>query len=126
MHANHRYVNSRQLAGAAALLSLLAAALPATARAELAVPGARAGVLAATGEARVAYTDGRSLRIAARLAGWRAEQVAALPSAEARVAGFAGAAILVESTRGSWIRLALRRGSRWRLLRVADAPKGGV
>jgi len=126
MHANHRYVNSRQLAGAAALLSLLAAALPATARAELAVPRARAGVLAATGEARVAYTDGRSLRIAARLAGWRAEQVAALPSAEARVAGFAGAAILVESTRGSWIRLAVRRGSRWRLLRVADAPKGGV
>jgi hypothetical protein len=128
MHDNRRYVESRHdgyVFVVKALLPLVAAALvfPATARPELVVPGVDAGALAVArdGTPRVAWLDGRRLFIATRAETWRAGAVATLPG-EGRIAGLTESVVLVEGRR-TWIRLVVRRGSTWRVVKVADAPK---
>jgi hypothetical protein len=109
-----------------ALVPLLGVALllPATARAELVAPGVAQGALAVArdGSARVAWIDGRQLVLARRDAAWSSSRIATVPSLEGRIAGLAENAVLVEGRR-SWIRLVVRTGNRWRVVKVVDAPK---
>lgn len=108
------------------LLPLLLAALvfPAAGRAELVAPDVTEAALAVArdGSPRVAWIDGRRLLVATRGATWRAMAIATLPSVGGRVAGASESAVLVEG-RGSWIRLVVRFGTRWRVLTVRNAPK---
>ena len=102
----------------------LALLLPATAGAELVAPGVDQGALsvARDGTARVAWIDGRQLVLARRGDAWSSTRIATLPTLEGRIAGLAENAVLVEGRR-SWIRLVVRAGNRWRVVKVADAPK---
>jgi hypothetical protein len=130
MHGKRRYVKSRQAGYRVVVktlipLALASLVLPGTARAELVAPGGIDGALAVArdGSARVAWVDGRRLMLANRAMGaWRTGGLATLPSLEGHVAGVAENAVLVEGRR-SWIRLVVRSGARWRVLKVADAPK---
>ena len=103
----------------------LALLLPSTAPAEVVAPGVSQGALAVArdGSPRVAWLEGRRLMLANRGASWRPSPIATLPTTEGRIAGLTENAVLVEARR-SWIRLVVRSGSRWRVLVVADAPKG--
>lgn len=128
-HANRRSVKlggRRYRFGVKALVPALAFALllPAAARAELVAPGVAEGALAVArdGSPRVAWVDGRRLVLGTRSAAWSSAPIATLPSLEGRVAGLAEGAVLVEGRR-SWIRLVVRSGNRWRVVKVADAPK---
>ena len=112
--------------GVKALVPALAFALllPAAARAGARRTGVAEGALAVArdGSPRVAWVDGRRLVLASRSAAWSSAPIATLPSLEGRVAGLAENAVLVEGRR-SWIRLVVRSGNRWRVVKVADAPK---
>jgi hypothetical protein len=105
-------------------LLALALLLPGTAEAELVAAGVSDGALtvARDGSPRVAWIEGRGLMLATRDGSWRPSRIATLPTTEGRVAGLSENAVLVDARR-TWIRLVVRSGSRWRVLRVADAPK---
>ena len=108
------------------LLALAGLLFPGSAVAELVAPGVTEGKLAvaADGTPSVSWLDGRRVLVANRGGGaWSSAAIATVPDAEARIAGATPGAVLVESRRGSWIRLVVRSGNRWRALRVADAPK---
>ena len=60
--------------------------------------------------------------VATRSAAWRPAPSPRCRALDGRVAGLAENAVLVEGRR-SWIRLVVRSGNRWRVLKVGDAPK---
>jgi hypothetical protein len=85
---------------------LIALAFPAVAQAEVVASGA-----------------GRDVMLATRAPAWLSQRIARAPDADARIAAMTPGAVLVESTRGLWLRLIAREGGRWRALRVVDAPR---
>ena len=96
---------------AALLLSVVALAAPAVARAELVATGIASGALGVgpDGPPRVAYVDGAVLVLATRTpSGWTSERVARLPGRGGVVAGIAVSpagrvAVLAEASNGRWL-----------------------
>jgi hypothetical protein len=112
----------RRLLPALGVVSLL---VPATAQAERVAEGVEEAALFAGAEPTVAYIRGPELYVAGRGIGWSTSRIAGLPDENGRVAAIRLGGVLVESRTGSWLRYVVRVGPRWRVVRIADAPKDG-